>query len=187
MENAYNAIRMKVTENFCPKKHICDLNSDVLIENNQFFNIADNVIEPEKYAGEWTIRYNTMDGVYAPFSFDGVKSENVTIEYNHVRAIELPRTQVPTEELSGSRHQGSRLFKFATGQNDSTYHSNFRVYGNRFDTRLSNAKRMQNFIDVPVLPSGMAIEGNRFSKKTPFNQVSSKFPDFIAETNQFDI
>ena len=44
--------------------------ANVLIENNTFTRIRDNVIEPEDYAWNWVIRHNVFADCYRPFSLE---------------------------------------------------------------------------------------------------------------------
>ncbi|MDD9909853.1 MAG: hypothetical protein OXR62_09190 [Ahrensia sp.] len=44
--------------------------TNVLIEDNVFYKVRDNCIEPEDYARNWVVRHNRFDDCYAPFSLD---------------------------------------------------------------------------------------------------------------------
>jgi len=44
--------------------------ANVLIENNRFTRVRDNVIEPEEFAWNWIVRQNTFADCYRPFSFE---------------------------------------------------------------------------------------------------------------------
>jgi len=43
---------------------------NVLIENNEFIRVRDNVFEPEYHAWNWVIRHNLLLDCYRPFSFE---------------------------------------------------------------------------------------------------------------------
>ena len=44
--------------------------ANVLIENNRFTRIRDNVFEPENHAWNWVIRHNRLLDCYRPFSYE---------------------------------------------------------------------------------------------------------------------
>ena len=44
--------------------------ANVLIENNRFVRVRDNIFEPESHAWNWVIRHNTLLDCYRPFSFE---------------------------------------------------------------------------------------------------------------------
>lgn len=74
VEEAFNAIRMKVDSNMCDDFESCliDLNRNVTIEGNRFKRIRDNVVEPENAANDWMVLQNHIEDAHAPISVDNV-------------------------------------------------------------------------------------------------------------------
>lgn len=184
IRNAFNGIRMKVSREFCPMQASCNLNKNVKIISNQFTRIADNVIEPEYYAEDWIVSGNYIRRTYAPFSFDGVKTQNFQITNNLVEAIEIPRTKVSKALAGRSLHQGSRLFKFKLAGDKQLEHVNLLIADNEFNTMLLNTKKKMRLLDASAIAPGISIRNNLLCHGIRFNRNIEHLPSQLVHTNE---
>lgn len=60
--------------------------ANVLIEDNLFVRVRDNVVEPEEYAWNWVVRRNRMLDCYLPFSLELDRAGWITIYANQAVA-----------------------------------------------------------------------------------------------------
>lgn len=177
IKNAYNGIRMKATS-------VGVGNANVVIKENFFHRIADNVIEPEFYAKDWVITMNRMDGVYAPFSFDSVEGRQIVISSNVVNFRELPRLHVPAEQVSDGLHQGGRLLKL---KSDSSLEISIKLLNNLIYTRCEGGDYFGPLTDVDRLPEGIVVVRNHFQPDVALNPSGGGLPIHLIIANWFDL
>ncbi len=69
--------------------------ANVLIENNDFIRVRDNVFEPEDHAWNWVIRHNRLRDCYRPFSFEFERAGFLYI-YGNTGSFDTP----PSSDMS---------------------------------------------------------------------------------------
>lgn len=72
--------------------------ANILIENNDFTRIRDNVFEPEDHAWNWVIRYNRLRDCYRPFSFEFERAGWIYIYGNTGSFVLPPSTDMSDED-----------------------------------------------------------------------------------------
>lgn len=83
---------------------------NILIENNVFYHVRDNCIEPEDFGWNWVVRYNRFDACYIPFSL-GVQQAGWFYIYGNTGVL----TASPGNEDHENR--ATRLMKLPKKQN----------------------------------------------------------------------
>ncbi|MEL6946670.1 MAG: hypothetical protein AAFO73_03445 [Pseudomonadota bacterium] len=87
---------------------------NVIIENNAFLRIRDNIFEPEDYAWNWVIRHNLVLDCYRPFSFELQRAAHIYVYGNAGSFLEPPSTKVAKAEealFPGDLRKSPSLFK----------------------------------------------------------------------------
>lgn len=88
--------------------------SNVLIEDNEFVRVRDNVFEPEQHAWNWVIRHNKLRDCYRPFSFEFERAGFFYI-YGNTGSFNVPPSMHLSKEdkkhFEGGLRQSGSLFK----------------------------------------------------------------------------
>ena len=88
--------------------------SNILIENNTFIRIRDNVFEPEDHAWNWVIRHNHLYDCYRPFSLEFMRAGFIYIYGNRGAFINKATTNASSYDqdiFAGELRQKPSLFK----------------------------------------------------------------------------
>lgn len=72
--------------------------ANILIENNHFTHIRDNVIEPEYHAWNWVVRHNHIYDCYRPFSFEFERAGYFYIYGNTASFVTSPSMQMSDDD-----------------------------------------------------------------------------------------
>ena len=83
-------------------------NINVLVENNRFYRIRDNCVEPETFAYNWVVRYNRFDVCYRPFSL-GLRQGGWFYVYGNAGVL--------TSKPGGEKHNTPSLMKLPKKMN----------------------------------------------------------------------
>ncbi len=83
---------------------------NVVIEDNRFTRVRDNVFEPEEHAWNWIIRRNRWVDCYLPFSFDLERAGWIYVYANEGAAI-----RKPSEKTVYKKRHGFAMFKTGSG------------------------------------------------------------------------
>lgn len=88
---------------------------NVLIEDNTFVRVRDNVFEPEKYAWNWVIRNNRFKDCYRPFSFEFERAGWFYIYGNQGAMVEKPSQKMTDDDKikypQSERRESVSMFK----------------------------------------------------------------------------
>ncbi len=118
---------------------------NVLIENNVFYRIADNCIEPEDFAYNWVVRHNRIDNCYRPFSLEMKQTGWIYIYGNAGHLVEKP----------GPRKVTPSLFKVSKQQNGGgpvyVVHNSWHLHSRHLSKgMLRGLKLFNNAIEFKV-------------------------------------
>jgi hypothetical protein len=129
VRNAFNGIRL-VGQSREPGVAFKINNVDVHIHRNHFFQVRDNVIEPEKFAYNWWVYRNEIVGSYATFSFDGLQGDYFYYFANRCR-IATPHRDTDGTFGDATSHFIGHSFKFysdtATGKHFYSFHNSIHT------------------------------------------------------------
>jgi len=163
--DAFNGIRIKASRGRCPSPNPCNLNRNVVIDNNEFTRIADNVVEPETYAANWNVTNNRITDAHGAFSFDGVHGENFRMSGNTVNIESKPRTHIPEQVYASlvpeerDPHNGGCIFKLkGVGQIQ-----NFLVENNSFAENFTPPGQRGKKFNKGSFPEGTVLRQNRIT------------------------
>ncbi|MEL7228286.1 MAG: hypothetical protein AAGK38_00040 [Pseudomonadota bacterium] len=85
--------------------------ANVLIEDNRFTRIRDNVIEPEDHAWNWVVRRNTFVDCLVPLSLELHRAGWLYIYANQFASFHKPSQTVPKDWKDESNRDGFAIFK----------------------------------------------------------------------------
>ena len=119
--------------------------ANVLIENNRFTRIRDNVFEPEEHAWNWVIRHNRLLDCYVPFSLELHRAGWFYIYGNMAAAITGPSKDI---NEPGHHRKGFAMFKTGGLQNNEgpihVMFNSFAIAGNRRYFRRGALSRLEH-------------------------------------------